>query len=80
MKKKKISLLIIITSIIIINLITIYLINEFSPLRNKIFLPRKTNFYPKIGNDIKINLKNKKHIINGLLSLNSNLTTKCVKK
>ncbi len=68
-KKIKISFSIII-SILLIYLSLIFFINEFSPLRENIFLPRKTTIYPKIGNDKKIEIKNNNRIVNGLLSLN----------
>jgi pimeloyl-ACP methyl ester carboxylesterase len=60
----------IIFSIFIIYLTLVFCINEFSPLRKMIYLPRETTVYPKIGNDIKIEIKNNNRMVYGLLSSN----------
>lgn len=62
--------LIIILSILLMYLALVFCINEFSPLRKMIYLPREINVYPKIGNDKKIEIKNNNRLVKGLLSLN----------
>ena len=71
MKRKLIitSLIILIGSFIYST--SIVMINEFSPLRKQIFLPRKTSVYPKISHDIRLKVKNKNRIVNGVFTKNS---------
>ena len=70
MKKKILLFTFIFLSLFIIYLTFIFCLNEFTSLRKKIYLPRKTAYYPTIGNDKKIMIKNNNRMVNGLLSLN----------